>query len=695
LRIPVTRLNSSRAAAAATFIGLVVFGLAVSDVAAPATSPPAPTTAATPATPPPTPVIALLAGKAEERTVVFNDGDGRGRLAALNLPLTVPKESKRAVTVRFFPTSIRAADSKSLPVKPDEPKTFSRGRVAVWLAGEPSLIGARTATRRGVLAVRFGLAAGQRPSVADGVLLVASGSTGVAPLVLPVVGSGPSYKLSPSPATLTMEHDPLSTADNSSGFKLRSVGAGVAGARLGRGAEALLRHGDDTAVATLTWGKPRVADGLGVGTIAVTDPGPAGKYKGDLVIEPASGQSVSLPIEVNVRHRFFLLFVTVAAAALLGGFFTALYGRRRRRELVRSALKDEVERYEALRDADARQTPNLSEGLYSPLAYGAGERFPTGQACEQLSDDAGEVARLYCAVNAAKSEAELDVATEQAQVVVAEFRRWGEVRRGARNLRRALPAAAQTSGIIRQQTNDLLALTFAAPPDAALAEEVMARLARQMQVLRAFAPAHSLWSRLAEPERRRLARYDPTGLYEAADPEPDRDAAETYRLLAGLGLAERVLAGRDAAAISSYRALNENARPDDPLSELVERSTLGILGHASFDRPVRREDVREGDRRSAASIRGRLKRWDWALGIATALLTLLIYSLGAYNETWGSSKDYATAFGAGFFGQVAVGTVALNWDAFPPLRSYRLAALLEKATPTKKAPAESAPAANA
>ncbi|HEY6780875.1 MAG TPA: hypothetical protein VI111_07975, partial [Thermoleophilaceae bacterium] len=72
---------------------------------------------------------------------------------------------------------------------------------------------------------------------------------------------------------------------------------------------------------------------------------------------------------------------------------------------------------------------------------------------------------------------------------------------------------------------------------------------------------------------------------------------------------------------------------------------------------------------SPTQLRRRLQLVDSALSLVILLLTSLVYALTVYDDTWGSADDLATAFIAGFAGQVTV-----KWALLPIYRSVRLRA---------------------
>ena len=58
---------------------------------------------------------------------------------------------------------------------------------------------------------------------------------------------------------------------------------------------------------------------------------------------------------------------------------------------------------------------------------------------------------------------------------------------------------------------------------------------------------------------------------------------------------------------------------------------------------------------------------DAFLTLVILVVSSVLYSATLYTDTWGKPSDWATAFGAGFFGQVSI-----KWALLPLYRSIRL-----------------------
>jgi hypothetical protein len=66
----------------------------------------------------------------------------------------------------------------------------------------------------------------------------------------------------------------------------------------------------------------------------------------------------------------------------------------------------------------------------------------------------------------------------------------------------------------------------------------------------------------------------------------------------------------------------------------------------------------------------RLWLFDWLTSLAIMVISSIVYTATAYTDTWGTVGDFATAFGAGFSGHVAI-----KWALLPIYRSIRLRAV--------------------
>jgi hypothetical protein len=117
-----------------------------------------------------------------------------------------------------------------------------------------------------------------------------------------------------------------------------------------------------------------------------------------------------------------------------------------------------------------------------------------------------------------------------------------------------------------------------------------------------------------------------------------------------------------------------------PLSaQLAATSTWGLLaaGDAADPQapaPPLVKPQREGVWRNPSQLRRRYRQTDILLSLIVVVVTSLLYTATVYDETWGDWADWATAFGAGFLGKVAI-----QWTLLPIYRSLRIRAADAKA----------------
>lgn len=627
----------------------------------------------------PTRTITLIG--ADKRTLAFDSRLPSGaQVAALNVIVQASAPARGTLDAQLVFSDPRPLQRRAVRLTTKEPTTAAPAAPQLFVTDADSLklpLGGRR-----VLGLRVAIGPTSRPGAASGDLLITlRGQRAVAPIVLTVAGQAPQASFAPASAKLnvTRQWGILNTNNWIDGLAtnvlLQGPGTEVwlnpAHPRTVEGT--LRRDSDHTAKATLTLPTKTNEDGLAQASVALSNIEGPGKYSGDIVLNPASAKPTKLPVEATVRHGLGWPLLFVGVGAIIGGLGVAFQDRRRRRDIVRIALHRAVEQYEAQRRADSREKNPLSSDMYSPDALGYGTRFPKPRACARPSDNWGRVAHLYCDAHAAKDDGELEALAVEAEAVVAGFERWHLLRQGVRGLRLALRRVNPPTDSQVHQESEQLAASVAVEPDAEAATALTERFTRQRRVLAAYGAVQHLYSRLDPATRSAVEAFAPAEVYGRAEPEPERDAAASYVLLLELATAERVM--RDPVSAPQPRGLMEMADLDLSQMEGARALFATAPGQRLTDElaaQLGRPQPSRADRRSAATIERGLKRWDLGLFLLTAAVTLLVYTLTLWNDTWGSFSDYVTAFAAGLLGQVAVGQVALNWSLFPSLRSYRL-----------------------
>jgi hypothetical protein len=120
---------------------------------------------------------------------------------------------------------------------------------------------------------------------------------------------------------------------------------------------------------------------------------------------------------------------------------------------------------------------------------------------------------------------------------------------------------------------------------------------------------------------------------------------------------------------------------DTPPAELQGRASDAVA-IASREPELPPAQIADATKNENIGFLTRLQRTDALLSLVVVLLSSILYSATAYNATWGSLVDWATAFGAGFTGQVVI-----KWALLPIYRSVRLRATPTPATPQPEAAA--------
>lgn len=584
-----------------------------------------------------------VVGDTGEHVLTFNHDNGRGRTAPLNLILKVPAGSAGKLSATFFPTGPRSAGHLThLNVANQGPYPVDRPRLFTEDGKPPKLDPGLNFVR-----LTFGLATGASPDAADGLLHLRL--AGLTSAKLQTHGQGPEATLAPSPVKIQVTGGFLFFSGSRHESQAVTVsGPGTPAVTRGPEATADLQgsHGAD-AEATLGFEPTNSLSALGHGAVTASDWSGPGSYSGTVELDPRSADPTSIAVQLDVRDSVVWPILVVLLGAALGGFGTRAYALHRKREILRSALKAAEARYQ--------QSPK-PDGLYrlGDDLSGQGEQFPSKKACQEADESRGELARLYCDIHAAKSEAELTEAANRAKAIAARFARWHEFRLGLRRLKRALVDAdppaddPQQVGIASDSQAAIQACRYE-PPDAA-ADAAIAALTSQRELLLAYTRLKRRFQSVPDWERDRLKAYEPAELYRSNRPQGELNATNTWKLLNALGAAHDALRHPEAA-------------PDNPPIP-VRIQPRGFMAAG----PV---EVAEtgGDRRSAQQIVTSLRRFDWGIAVATALVTVVVYVVGLYTDTYGGWMNYVAAFGAGAFTQVAIGAAI---EQFPLFRSYRL-----------------------
>jgi hypothetical protein len=364
------------------------------------------------------------------------------------------------------------------------------------------------------------------------------------------------------------------------------------------------------------------ADGLTRASILVDKVGSPGKYTGDLVLGPQSSEK--LPVTVHVRDFFFWPLLVLALGAALGGFGTRWWEGRRRRALLLKRAKEAYDVYAAFAKHRPPDRPPL------PLD-------PTPEA--RYKD-------LAAAIKKATDE---DGYNEQVDAVAAferDLRQWLRLATAADGLEGFSEPGTLWADV--EMLREWLRVPVFDEHQSQVLVEQAERLAR---IVHSFLEVKQVWEEHGQP-----GELDPSNIYrrgayisDAAELRVRRDYEarrdEIVRQTAAEGLTIDSLTVQRLFAFGDARRVVRAFFP------------TGFPSWKSF----------EGLPPSA--IERHVRRFDWVVASASALVTLLAFLLTKYGQDYGTLSDYALAFTAGFVGQLAGAAIA--WNLFPPFRSYR------------------------
>ena len=179
---------------------------------------------------------------------------------------------------------------------------------------------------------------------------------------------------------------------------------------------------------------------------------------------------------------------------------------------------------------------------------------------------------------------------------------------------------------------------------------------RQTAVINAYAKLTIAWDALEPDQQQNNEEFAPDQIYSGQETEPERDSAKSKALLIAFANAgDRI---RDLATKREPAELQiAMAAPSQELVSIASTGAEGVMPPFPATPEV---------------TEARIRRWDWLLAMARAILTAVAYLLPGYiGKDFGSWNDYLSAFCAGLLGQAIGGGLAINWSLFPSSRSYQ------------------------
>jgi hypothetical protein len=491
----------------------------------------------------------------------------------------------------------------------------------------------------------------------------------------------PGIELEPAKLTLhTRENLPFGRWIRGRGAKVSLTGAGAQrlladGGRLT--GTALLRNDDGHAI-SVRW---RVRDGSA--EVWVDGNPAAGAYSGTLPLL-ANTAAPALALTVTDQHNWIWAFLAVLAGTFVGGFLPVIGALQRRKVLLVATIRQVILDYR-----EERGFPPAPPPTWVDRELGSAEepwRTRTWMADPKRHGAAG----FFSMVRWARDEAELDDATNEAINIQASVRHWIQQAPAVAALRELvedeqgldpIDGRAWRTTTVYHDSRMRLREAQRPPVTDDATEQRIELLERQHErheqlarAWRTIAEADDLGPHRAELVAELLALANPTD----AD-EPHDDASWDRCLERGEQLLRDLRSARTTARVTP----------------VVAPAAAGVTGLFSLPlralRPARdavaAAYVAAGERASSLSARiWRVLRRAWpgagatpaelvrnlwwsdlAYTVVATLVAVVGYTVGVYDDTFGSPADYAKAFGVG------LGTQALaRWVAMPIFDSIRL-----------------------
>ena len=421
----------------------------------------------------------------------------------------------------------------------------------------------------------------------------------------------------------------------------------------------------------------RIGDGEVAGTISVGDASP-GEYKGTLVLGPGEG-APDLPITLHARRALIVAIGLVLLSSILGGLLPAFSVTARTRALLRTRLKNAIERLEGQYDSAADKPQLLWD-----MTLEMGPRPWLERKWTAVSQVEG-VAGLYTNLKRARSDDDLEDLAPEVDAAISTIDRWLLVFGPARELqalfrRRGVPdrkGAEWSSTKLATVTEEFLeGLRRATPKTDADARTLAAKCIEHRRwyvlVLEAWTKVARAEAdpKLSETARIALGLLDLSAIIDADSPAYAQSEAGMSALYAQLSqlmrdatkLVPTLDRYADAPTAETFEAFLASA-------ELVTEEPPDLwAGIADESQELESHSQISTQPSPSEQLLQRLYMLDWLITIVLAVGATLAYTAPLYDSTWGTETDLLTALAVGFGTQVVV-----QWGAMPIFRSVRSA----------------------
>ncbi|HWM54140.1 MAG TPA: hypothetical protein VNO20_01950 [Solirubrobacterales bacterium] len=554
------------------------------------------------------------------------------------------------------------------------------------------------------LTIGFALDPGTSPTAIDGTLVLrGTGETKGEPAtaVVPVSGTIRQFKqLSVQPKTLQMNSDKRKATVTLAGADLIEF---LTFAGFGRPSAVLSEEGGGTAEVELRLQSPEnVAatdhpdQAKAVVRLTSEDVSP-GAYEGKLVISEFIPGAPETEIELSSGRCFLLLILLVVLGVLAGAVLTRLVSFAMRRQHLLEVLAQSTRPYELVRQSGPTASWRLGDLVgaeVDPEAEGEGQGEDGSEEEEEGGGDEEEesdglrlhgVQGLIESIKTARSSADLDEDTDRVLDMVARLQRWIRVEPAARRLKQVDEEAQPESMLpleegktkgwhesnARRDTRVLLEFAQREPADAKAADDLVWRLLRQAEWHHAFAKA---WD-AAAGNADRLAKVAALDVEVGKDSDVGSRRPEKQDMLdARLHLLAIEVLGsfpktpgleKEPPKNAGITAVQWEASPN----LFTGWATLDGQSYGQLARFTARGARRPGWPDAGVEARAFIRPVDLFGTFNAVVIASFVYGMSEYSDTWGSTKDIATAVLAGVLGKVVI-----DWGALPIFQSIRLRA---------------------
>jgi hypothetical protein len=592
-----------------------------------------------------------------------------------------PDEGRSAVQLRCSATPAGTLGAGDPGAPSCEAQRLTQG-VNAWLA-EPR--GSRLDVRAGsITRVSMALTLAKDVPVTSlaGLVVVdlspPAGKAAAGPLSFRMAGSlAPPPDVAFVPSAITLSVTRLVRLTETEGATapvvLRGDGVEALKSELGGRPLTTVLHADNGGSAKVQLVDLQVVDGEGRATLEATDITKEGKYEGDLPLVPAADSSPALAVTIKAHEWFWLGVATLFAGAIAGLIVTRLLRLHWRRGAIEAGLTRALQRY-----SDARKRYS-SVQTWRSLEYALGEEpwYGPGLKCEEFPSDLG-AANLVCRIRQASNDNDLGDDEILARDYVGRTQRWIWLAPKVRDLleesEKELPPrvdGTKFDATITYADVQAVLLTAEEEQDTKAKMEAFGnRLGEQTSVLAAAGRVWKLQCEL-EPEdsgisdeaRAKLPALDVKVLEARANPDKPPTIKDLKQLRKKL-----------ARAATQLEAMRPAAAEEEGLNVSVFLEKAGDAAHALKPSESRITSFLVAiPAKLWAPLRGilraglRVTRAEWVSTLLAALAATIAYMLTVYNDTWGSSADYLSAFTVGFFGKFG-----FDWGTQLIFRSRRL-----------------------